>query len=86
MLTMPPATFDRTLFNPSKMSSVILLKAEEMLSNGKSPETVREMMKRKASGEEDKKSKLEKEKQRLEKSISELEKRLEIVEEHLASM
>ena len=61
-------------------------RAEEELLKGKSPETVREMMKRKASGDEDKKSKLEKEKQRLEKTINELEKRLEIVEEHLASM
>ena len=60
--------------------------AEEMLNKGKSPETVREMMKRKASGEGDQKSKLEKEKQRLEKTINELSRRLEIVEEHLASM
>lgn len=61
-------------------------KAEEMLSNGKSAETVRELMKRKVKGEDDQKERLEKEKNRLTKTISELEHRLEIVEEHLASL
>ena len=78
-------------FDNMKMVSAIKksddrTRAEEQLLGGKSVETVREMMKRKVSGGDDKKSKLEKEKQRLEKTINELEKRLEIVEEHLANM
>lgn len=60
---------------------------QELLGESKkSPETVREMMKRKANVTVDPKEKLEKEKQRLTKTINELEKRLEVVEESLANM
>lgn len=61
---------------------------QEFLQGGKSPSTVREMMKQqaaKANGT-DPKSKLEKEKNRLEKTIAQLTQRLELVEESLASM
>lgn len=54
---------------------------------GKSPATVREIMKQKSSQakKEDPKSKLEKEKNRLEKTIAQLTQRLEFIEESLAS-
>jgi hypothetical protein len=60
--------------------------AEQQLLSGKAPDTVRSLMKRKASGEEDPKTKLEKEKQRLSKTIAQLTQRLEFVEESLANM
>ncbi|MCI5606409.1 MAG: hypothetical protein MR420_03030 [Spirochaetia bacterium] len=58
------------------------------LEGGKSPATVREMMKQKAmqAKGEDPKSKLEKEKNRLKKTIAQLEQRLEYVEESLANL
>ncbi len=60
--------------------------AGEILS-GKSPVTVREMMKQKSRPEgDDKKTKLEKEKNRLAKTIAQLQQRLEYVEESLASL
>lgn len=61
---------------------------QEFLDGGKSPSTVREMMKQKAAQarSEDPKSRLEKEKNRLEKTIAQLTQRLELVEESLASM
>ena len=61
---------------------------QEFLDGGKSPSTVREMMKQKSSEAKkiDPKSKLEKEKNRLEKTIAQLTQRLEYVEESLASM
>ncbi len=61
---------------------------QQFEDGGKSPATIREMMKQesaKARGE-DPKSKLEKEKNRLEKTIAQLTQRLEYVEESLASM
>ena len=61
---------------------------QEFLAGGKSPSTVREMMKQKsaqASGS-DPKTKLEREKSRLEKTIAQLTQRLEYVEESLANM
>ena len=61
---------------------------KEFLNGGKSPATVREMMKQqatKAKGE-DPKTKLEREKSRLEKTIAQLTQRLEYVEESLASL
>ncbi len=58
--------------------------AQEILS-GKSPDSVRFMMKRKAA-ETDEKTRLEKEKTRLEKTISQLSARLEQVEASLAHM
>lgn len=63
--------------------------AEQELLSGKSPATVREMMKMKAAAkkkEDDPKLKLEREKDRIEKTIRQLEQRLEFVEESLASM
>lgn len=61
---------------------------QELLNGGKSPSTVREMMKQKAAERknEDPKSKLEKEKNRLKKTIAQLTQRLELVEESLANM
>ena len=61
---------------------------QEFLEGGKSPSTVREMMKQKAAEAKkvDPKSKLEKEKNRLEKTISQLTQRLEYVEESLANL
>lgn len=61
---------------------------QEFMQGGKSPSTVREMMKQKASERrgEDPKTKLEKEKNRLEKTIAQLTQRLEIVEESLANL
>ena len=63
--------------------------AEQELLSGKSPATVREMMKMKsakAKSADDPKSKLEKEKSRLEKTIAQLSQRLEYVEESLANL
>ena len=63
---------------------------QDFLEGGKSPATVRELMKQKAAAgrtsENDPKAKLEKEKQRLEKSIAQLTQRLEYVEESLANL
>lgn len=65
---------------------------QEFLDGGKSPSTVREMMKQKAAeasaGKQnaDPKSKLEKERSRLEKTIAQLTQRLEYVEESLANL
>ena len=61
---------------------------QEFLDGGKSPSSVREMMKLKSSQnkEEDPKEKLEKEKKRLEKTIAQLTQRLEFVEESLGNM
>ncbi len=60
-------------------------KAIEAIKDGKSPDSVIAMMKRKAK-EVDPKEKLEKERDRLTKTINELTHRLEFVEESLASM
>lgn len=61
---------------------------KDFLEGGKSPATVRELMKQKnaQSRNEDAKSKLEREKNRLEKTIASLTQRLELVEESLAGM
>lgn len=61
---------------------------QEFMNGGKSPATVREMMKQQnaKTRSEDPKSKLEKEKNRLEKTIAQLTQRLEFVEESLASL
>ena len=56
--------------------------AEQQILNGKAPDTVRELMKKKASGD-DPRTKLEKEKNRLEKTIEALQQRLQFVEESL---
>lgn len=61
---------------------------QEFLQGGKSPSSVREMMKQKASERrgDDPKMKLEKEKSRLEKTIAQLTQRLNYVEESLANL
>ncbi len=61
---------------------------KEFLDGGKSPSTVREMMKAQNAKDraQDPKSKLEKEKARLEKTIAQLSQRLELVEESLANL
>lgn len=61
---------------------------QEFLQGGKSPSTVREMMKQKSAQARgvDPKTKLEKEKSRLEKTIAQLTQRLELVEESLANL
>ncbi|MBE6350904.1 MAG: hypothetical protein E7062_09200, partial [Spirochaetaceae bacterium] len=59
--------------------------AEEQILSGKSPDTVRSAMKKKAE-ETDAKTRLEKEKKRLEKTIQQLTSRLELVEESLANL
>ena len=61
---------------------------QEFLSGGKSPSSVREMMKQKSAqaAGTDPKTKLEREKSRLEKTIAQLTQRLEYVEESLASL
>lgn len=59
-------------------------KAIEAIKNGKSPDSVIAMMKKKAK-EMDPKEKLEKERERLQKTINELTHRLEFVEESLAN-
>lgn len=61
---------------------------QEFMQGGKSPSSVREMMKQKASERrgDDPKTKLEREKNRLEKTIAQLTQRLEIVEENLANL
>ncbi|MCQ2982890.1 MAG: hypothetical protein MJ178_09060 [Treponemataceae bacterium] len=66
--------------NPQKREQ-----AQEQILAGKSPDTVRSMMKKKVE-EEDVKSRLEKEKKRLEKTISQLTSRLEMVEESLSNL
>lgn len=60
-------------------------KAVEAIKSGKSPDSVIEMMKKKAK-EIDPKERLEKERARLTKTINELTQRLEYVEESLASL
>ncbi|MCQ2590106.1 MAG: hypothetical protein MJ179_06745 [Treponema sp.] len=61
---------------------------QEFMQGGKSPSSVREMMKQKASERrgDDPKTKLEKERNRLEKTIAQLTQRLELVEESLANL
>lgn len=61
---------------------------QDFLQGGKSPSTVRELMKQKSAKnrDEDAKTRLEKEKNRLEKTIAQLTQRLEVVEESLASL
>lgn len=61
---------------------------QQFVEGGKSPASVREMMKLKSAQARnaDPKSKLEKEKSRLEKTIAQLTQRLEYVEESLASL
>ena len=56
--------------------------AEQQILSGKSPDTVRSLMKKKVE-EVDVKTRLEKEKKRLEKTINQLSSRLEQVEERL---
>jgi len=60
-------------------------KVQDALKQGKSPDSVIAMMKKKAANQ-DPKSKLEKERDRLTKTINELTTRLEYVEESLANM
>lgn len=64
--------------SPSKRAEV-----QEQIKEGKSPDTVRALMKRKVE-EIDRKTKLESEKRRLEKTIEQLTSRLEMIEESLA--
>ncbi len=61
---------------------------QQFVEGGKSPATVREMMKQKSAEARgvDPKTKLEKEKSRLEKTIAQLTQRLEYVEESLANL
>ena len=59
--------------------------AEQQLLSGKTPDTVSELMKKKAT-EDDPKEKLEKEKNRLEKTIASLQQRLQYVEETLETL
>lgn len=59
--------------------------AEQQILSGKTPDTVSELMKKKAS-ESDPKEKLEKEKNRLEKTIASLQQRLQYVEETLETL
>ena len=61
---------------------------QQLVEGGKSPASVREMMKQKSAEIRgaDPKSKLEKEKNRLEKTIAQLTQRLEYVEESLANL
>ncbi len=59
--------------------------AQQQILEGKSPDSVRAVMKKK-SQEVDIKTKLEKEKKRIEKTISQLTNRLEMVEESLAQL
>lgn len=61
---------------------------EDFLEGGKSPATVRELMKQRSAiaRNDDPKIRLEKEKVRLEKTIAQLTQRLEYVEEILANM
>jgi len=59
--------------------------AENQILSGKTPDTVSELMKQKASGD-DPKEKLEKEKNRLEKTIASLQQRLQYVEETLETL
>lgn len=61
---------------------------QQFVDGGKSPASVREMMKQKAAETRgsDPKTKLEREKSRLEKTIAQLTQRLEYVEESLASL
>ena len=60
----------------------------DFLNGGKSPSSIREMMKQKSAAArgQDPKTKLEKEKSRLEKTIAQLTQRLEYVEESLANL
>lgn len=59
--------------------------AEQQILSGKTPDTVTELMRKKAS-EDDPKEKLEKEKNRLEKTIASLQQRLQYVEETLETL
>ena len=66
--------------NPQKREE-----AQSQILQGKSPDTVRAMMKKKVE-EVDVKTRLEKEKKRLEKTIGQLTNRLEQIEESLSNM
>ena len=66
--------------NPQKREE-----AQSQILQGKSPDTVRAMMKKKVE-EVDVKTRLEKEKKRLEKTIDQLTNRLEQIEESLSNM
>ena len=66
--------------NPQKREE-----AQSQILQGKSPDTVRAMMKKKVE-EVDVKTRLEKEKKRLEKTINQLTNRLEQIEESLSNM
>ena len=61
---------------------------QQFIEGGKSPATVRELMKQKSAEAKkiDPKTRLEKEKNRLEKTIAQLTQRLEVVEESLANL
>ena len=61
---------------------------QQFVEGGKSPASVREMMKQQAAKArgDDPKVKLEREKSRLEKTIAQLTQRLEYVEESLANL
>lgn len=61
---------------------------KDFLNGGKSPSSIREMMKQKSASarDTDPRTKLEKEKSRLEKTIAQLTQRLEYVEESLANL
>ena len=79
---------EEKLINNGNPDIKIKFGEKEFLEGGKSPSSVREMMKQKsaqASGN-DPKTKLEREKSRLEKTIAQLTQRLEYVEESLASL
>ena len=66
--------------NPQKREE-----AQSQILQGKSPDSVRAMMKKKVE-EVDVKTRLEKEKKRLEKTIGQLTNRLEQIEESLSNM
>jgi hypothetical protein len=66
--------------NPQKREE-----AQNQILQGKSPDSVRAMMKRKVA-EVDVKTRLEKEKKRLEKTIGQLTNRLEQIAESLSNM
>ena len=66
--------------NPQKREE-----AQSQILQGKSPDSVRAMMKKKVE-EVDVKTRLEKEKKRLEKTINQLTNRLEQIEESLSNM
>jgi len=60
--------------------------AEQQILSGKSPDSVRALMKRRTDEGNNPKTKLEKERERLSKTIAQLTQRLKFVEESLASL